>query len=187
MGRLATAPRPAGMGRPAAPLGSHWHGSPACRVQVPLAWAAWVPRLLLLAWAWAAQPPRLALAPWRERDRLLSGPFSTMVGPYVLNGPFLVTFRACFGPLSTKVGETCKTDHFEWPTQFGPPLLASVSVAIGRAVNGLHPRLLHDVGGSGKNVSFWSYQPRAAGKSPRSSPTLFSCQIPAQEKRREVR
>ena len=149
------------------------YGPPARGAQVSLAWAACL--------------PRLTLAPWEARCRLLSGPLSTMAGPCVLNGPFLVTFRACFGPLSTKVGETCKTDHFERPAQFGPPLLASVSVAIGRAVNGLHPRLLHDVGGSGKNVSFWSYQPRAAGKSPRSSPTLFSCQIPAQEKRREVR
>ena len=131
-------------------------------------WAACLPCPGLLAWA--ACLPRLTLAPWEARCRLLSGPFSTMVGPYVLNGPFLVTFRACFGPLSTKVGETCKTDHFEWPTQFGPPLLASVSVAIGRAVNGLHPRLFHDVGGSGKNVSFWSHQPRAACKSPRCLP-----------------
>ena len=132
------------------------YGPPARGAQVSLAWAACL--------------PRLALAPWRERDRLLSGPFSTMVGPYVLNGPFLVTFRACFGPLSTKVGETCKTDHFERPTQFSPPLLASVSEAIGRAVNGLHPRLLHGVGGSGKNDSSWSHQPRATRKSPRCLP-----------------
>ena len=92
---------PTGMDRLGAVLRSRWHGSPACRALVPLAWAAW--------------QPRLALAPWRVRHRLLSGPFSTMAGPCVLNGPFLVAFRACFGPLSTKVGEACKKDHFEWP------------------------------------------------------------------------
>ena len=72
------------------------------------------------------------------RHRLLSGPLSTMAGPCVLNGPFLVTFRACFGPLSTKVGETCKTDHFHMPrtpvkTQVGPPLGLSRRRAEGRA------------------------------------------------------
>ena len=132
------------------------YGPPARGAQVSLAWAACL--------------PRLTLAPWEARCRLLSGPFSTMAGPYVLNGPFLVAFRACFGPLSTKVGETCKKDHFERPAQFGPLLLASVSEAIGRAVNGLHPRLPHGVGGSGRNVLSWSHQSRAACKSPRCMP-----------------
>ena len=80
------------------------NGSPPRRAQVSLAWAACL--------------PRLALAPWEARCRLLSGLFSTMVGQCVLNGPFRVDFRACFGPLSTKFGRTCKTDHFEWPAWF---------------------------------------------------------------------
>ena len=43
----------------------------------------------------------------------------------VQNGPFLADFRACFGPLSTIVGRTCRTDRFHMPrtlvkTQVGP-------------------------------------------------------------------
>ena len=39
-------------------------------------------------------------------------------GPCVLDGPFLADFRACFGPLSTTVWRTCRTDHFEGSAWF---------------------------------------------------------------------
>ena len=113
MGRLAAAPR------------SHWHGSPARRAQVSL--------------AWVARQPCLALAPWRVRHRLLSGPFSTMVGPCVLNGPFLVAFRACFGPLSTKFGRTCKSDHFEWSAWLWRASACTGTAADGRPASGPRP------------------------------------------------
>ena len=181
MGRLAWVacpPRsgPAGMGCLPAALRPRWCGPPGCRTQVPLAWAAFrshwhgpSARRAQVLLAWAACLPCLALAPWRVRHRLLSGPFSTMAGPCVLNGPFLVAFRARFGLASTKVGRTCKTDHFEWPTWRWRALVCIGTAADGRPASGPRPRLLHGAGHSAlmalptrdNSGIKWQFRPKA--------------------------